>query len=183
MSKKNRERKKRLMPGGVPRWIRCYDNGGKTADRYTVVYTGLYNNLNRPKRGGERYAEPFLYFHTGMSTNPFHPQGFCQHGESTTGPIDWPRYSHLGKPIAFLELPSSCRNVIVTDYMSIWQLELLTDEEYVESKVHCPRCGSITIAWGLVIARDDVGRGASNCHTCGYEWFEEFELIGYTGPE
>ena len=29
-------RAERFMPGGVPKHIRCYDNGGETADRYTI---------------------------------------------------------------------------------------------------------------------------------------------------
>ena len=40
------------------------DNGGETADRYTVIYTtksGRYNDA------------------VGMSEHPFHPQGFGQH--------------------------------------------------------------------------------------------------------
>ena len=24
----------RLLPGGVPRYVRCYDNGGETADHF-----------------------------------------------------------------------------------------------------------------------------------------------------
>lgn len=37
-------RMKALMPDGVPRYIRCYDNGGVTADRYTVCFTGRYRH-------------------------------------------------------------------------------------------------------------------------------------------
>ena len=31
------QRKENLLPQGTPRYVRCYDNGGETADRYTVV--------------------------------------------------------------------------------------------------------------------------------------------------
>jgi hypothetical protein len=94
-----------LMPGGVPRYIRCYDNRGETADRYTCVYTG--------RHGGNSYV--------GMSANPFHPQGVGQHGESRS-PIDRPTYSHLGKKIRFENLPPDCQKVVVSDYKSIWWL-------------------------------------------------------------
>ena len=35
------------MPGNIPRYIRCYDNQGKSFDRYTVVYTGRYRKCPR----------------------------------------------------------------------------------------------------------------------------------------
>jgi hypothetical protein len=37
-----------LMPNGVPKYVRVYDNGGKSFDRYTVVFTGRYTH----KTGG-----------------------------------------------------------------------------------------------------------------------------------
>lgn len=99
-------RAERLMPNGVPRYIRCYDNGGETADRYTVVYT--------------RTAD---YFYVGMSENPYHPQGFGQHGEGKDGPIDRPKYAHLGKRISFHDLPAECRKLVRSDYRLIWRLQ------------------------------------------------------------
>jgi hypothetical protein len=98
-----------LMPAGVPRYARCYDNGGVSKggsiDRYTVVYTG--------RHGGGSYV--------GMSAEPFHPQGVGQHGESRF-PIDRPGYSHLGKPIRFENLPPDCRKLVLSDYKAIWNL-------------------------------------------------------------
>ncbi len=42
-SKEKQEvRKASLVPNGIPRYVRCYDNGGESFDRYTVVFTGLY---------------------------------------------------------------------------------------------------------------------------------------------
>jgi hypothetical protein len=60
------------MPNGIPRYVRCYDNGGETFDRFTVVFSGRYRHLT----GGE-------FWHVGMSEHPFHPQGFGQHGGHT----------------------------------------------------------------------------------------------------
>jgi hypothetical protein len=108
---RKQERRERLMPGGIPRWIRCYDNDGKTVDRYTVVYTGNYTK----NTGGQ-------VWYVGMSGAPFHPQGFGQHGEND-GPIDRPRYGHLGKRIKFRDLPEDCRRLVVEDYKELWDLE------------------------------------------------------------
>ncbi len=85
--------------------VRCYDNGGKTADRYTVVYTG-------------RYPGPRQY--VGMSQLPMSAQGVGMHGESEQ-PIDnrgygqTGGYAHLGKPITFDQLPPQCQRLVFSD--------------------------------------------------------------------
>lgn len=92
------------LKDGNPRYIRCYDNGGETFDRYTVVYT--------KKRISKR--DGFLYI--GMSKNPFHPQGFGQHGET-----DVPRFNvNVGRPIKFNDLPEDCQKAVWQDYKDIW---------------------------------------------------------------
>jgi hypothetical protein len=88
--------------------VRCYDNGGVncpggTVDRYTVVYTGRY----RRYMGGHQ-------MYVGMDGNPFHPQGFGQHGTSSKS-IDLPAYSHLGKRIEFSDLPQNCQLLVMSD--------------------------------------------------------------------
>ena len=108
MQDKNR-RREQFMPNGIPRKIRCYDNGGKTYDQYTVVYTGNYQGRN-----GCDYV--------GMSENPFHPQGFGQHGWDSNV-IDYPKYSHLGKKIRFEDLPENCQLLVVDDYKEIWDIK------------------------------------------------------------
>lgn len=95
--------------GIVPRYVRCYDDGG-SADHYTVVYT-------RQGKAGHPYL--------GMSAAPFHPQGIGQYGESKTGqPIDRPHYAHLGKPISYRDLPEDCRRAVLQDYAELWNLSL-----------------------------------------------------------
>lgn len=102
-------RKERFMPDGIPRKIRCYDlDDGKCFDRYTVVFTGNYEG-----REGCDYL--------GMSEHPFHPQGFGQHSESLDI-IDRPKYSHLGKKIAFEDLPPDCQRAVIDDYKDIWRI-------------------------------------------------------------
>lgn len=104
-------RENQLLPGGVPKYIRCYDNGGRSFDRYTVVFTGRY----RHKTGGS-------FWHVGMSEHPFHPQGFGQHGENREQ-IDRPTYGHLGKKIKFQDLPEDCRKLVLRDYRDLWDVK------------------------------------------------------------
>jgi hypothetical protein len=54
-----------------------------------------------------------------MNGSPFHPQGFCQHGENES-PIDRPSYGHLGKRISWEDLPDDCKEVVKRDYDEIW---------------------------------------------------------------
>lgn len=110
MNKTQRDRKIRLLPDGIPKYVHCYDNGGKTIDRYTVVFTGRYTH----KTGGE-------HWYVGMSGAPFHPQGFGQHG-SSRDQIDYPTYGHLGKKIKFTDLPESCQKLVLNDYISLWDI-------------------------------------------------------------
>jgi len=107
------DRLNRLMPDGMPRYIRCYDNGGETADRYTVVFTGRYTH----KTGRE-------HWYLGMSGSPFHPQGIGQHG-SSVHQIDYPKYSHLGKKITFNDLTDECKECVKQTYLYLWDF---TDE-------------------------------------------------------
>jgi hypothetical protein len=112
-------RHERLLSGGTPRYIRCYDNGGATFDQFTVVFTGRY----RRKTNGA-----FVY--VGMSAKPYDPQGFGQHGDSPR-PIDVNkdgfapavgRTNHLGKRITFGDLPPACRILVLSDYRELWSL-------------------------------------------------------------
>jgi len=111
---KNSKRYNSLLPNGVPRYIRCYDNGGRSIDRYTVIFTGHYTH----KTG-------HAFWYLAMNSEPFHPLGFGQHGESNYTPIDRPRYSHLGKKIKFEDLPEDCQKLVKQDYLYLWDF---TDE-------------------------------------------------------
>ena len=84
------------------RRVRCYDNGGATADRYTVVWLRPY------KHNCVTY-----YCVASMSTNPFHPQGVWGSTDTLTR-----RYSDsecreaFGTRIPFRALPEPCRKAI-----------------------------------------------------------------------
>ena len=97
----------------VPKWVRIYDNGDKTVDRYTVVMTGNYRKSDPP------FKE---YLYLGMSSNPYHPQGYGQYGASQDGPIDRPAYSHIGKRIKFADLPEPCQDWVMQEYIYLWDL-------------------------------------------------------------
>lgn len=99
-------RYQRLMPKGIPRYIRCYKLPEYMIDPYTVVFTG-------------RYGKNKLYI--SMGPTPYYPDGVCCHGEECYY-IDRPSYKHLGKPISFDLLPIECQKVVISDYMDIWQL-------------------------------------------------------------
>jgi hypothetical protein len=117
----------RFMPKGIPKYVRCYDNGGRSFDRYTVLLTGKAPVL----RCGNQTEYPYI----GMSEHPFHPQGFGQHGGHSQ-PVDtlrpgksgwfWPpamgRKNHLGKRIPFSELPPDCQKLVIMDYKQAWKL-------------------------------------------------------------
>ena len=104
------DRTHQLMPEGIPRYIRCYDNSGASIDRYTVVFTGHY----RQKTGG-------VFWYLAMNAKPFHPQGFGQHGENNV-PIDRPTYAHLGKKIKFQDLPEDCQALVRQTYIYLWDI-------------------------------------------------------------
>ena len=113
------------MPMGLPRWLRCYDNGGPDAkdgsiDRFTVVFSGRYTH----KTGG-------AHWYLGMSPLPFHPQGFGQHGEHNqcVDAMDgaWApavgRKCHLGLRIQFEDLPQDCQICALNTYCDLWDLD------------------------------------------------------------
>ncbi len=93
---------------GLP--IRCYDNGGETPDRYTVVFMnrGDYGFTRQYIRETGRDFYPCL----GMSGAPFHPQGIGQHSDCKLG-------RHLGKRVQFASLPTDCRNAVIRDLSEV----------------------------------------------------------------
>lgn len=95
------KRSSALWLEGAPRPVlACYDNGGKTLDRYTVLYGAPLWDQSMGRNVPIR----------AMDANPFHPQGFGQWG-------DMPAYHRdaLGKKIRFLDLPEQCRTLVVQD--------------------------------------------------------------------
>lgn len=127
------ERRKKLLPNGIPRYIRCYDNG-YSGERYTVVYTGNYRKRfsNRFDGAMDEFEKSWFQYR-GMSSEPFHPQGIGMSGEHHTQ-IDVNRWgfapamgrkNHLGTRIPFSKLPRDCKKLVLSDYRKIWGLSVI----------------------------------------------------------
>lgn len=82
----------------------CFDNRGKTCDRYTVLFTGhlLLHD------GSEIYVQGL-----GMSDNPTHPQGFSQWFEIPAYQAAQYRYSNGHDRVRWLDLPEHIRQHVV----------------------------------------------------------------------
>lgn len=78
--------------------LACYDNGGKTCDRYTVILGAPFWT---PAYGRD---VPYL----AMSEAPTHPLGFSQWGEMPSS-----NRSANGKKVRWLDLPEAIRNHVV----------------------------------------------------------------------
>jgi len=81
--------------------LRCWDNGGESIDRYTVVWPdGNY---------------------LAMDDNPCWPTGFGQHGEGAQYDPEVSKLpgggvkSYLGRMLSFQELPAECRKLVLSD--------------------------------------------------------------------
>jgi hypothetical protein len=88
------------LPSGRYATIRVYDNGGKSIDRYTVVF------MDEPSE------QTNCWNCVGMSHDVTTPQGFYQHTECKLG-----RY--LGKRIQFSELPAAHRSRILAELREV----------------------------------------------------------------
>jgi hypothetical protein len=99
-------KRKHEIINGCP--ISCWQDND-CFDKYTVVY--LDEVFKHP---AHHYIDYVMY--VGMSENPFHPQGFCQHGEM---PINAVQYKGRGgcfqKRIKFADLPSDCQKAVLND--------------------------------------------------------------------
>lgn len=93
--------KNTIMVRGKRKVCRIFDMGlDGPFDRYTVAFKGY-----RVKGYGMVY--PYL----ASSDNPFHPQGFGQHGESK----EFITGKHLGKRARFESLPDSVKKFILVN--------------------------------------------------------------------
>ena len=85
---------------GVGR-IRVYDNGGRSMDRYSV----LFEDMEDPDRGGN--VRPYGPRQSlGLSESPGSPQGVSMWGSATPGP--W-----LGRRLYFAELPLNVQQHVI----------------------------------------------------------------------
>ena len=108
------KRLQNLLPNGVPRYIRCYDQGGFTWDRWTIVFTS--------RRGG---------YYLAASDDPTHPQGFGQHGDGLIDRVEDQKFlrppaigrkNHLGTRVTFESLPEKLRQYVLKEYKELSDL-------------------------------------------------------------
>lgn len=72
-------------------------------DKYTVVYL-------------DEVDKDLNVTYIGMSDNPFHPQGFCQHGEMKIYNVQYKgRGGCFDKRIKFDDLPEDCKKAVMRD--------------------------------------------------------------------
>lgn len=83
-----------------PEDVVCFDNGGKTLDRFTIIYKKM------KCRGKYQYL--------GASENPSSPLGFGQHGEIET--YNAAKLRNVGKKVAFETLPILVQNAVKQDF-------------------------------------------------------------------
>lgn len=77
---------------------RIYDAGDAVVDRYTIAFKGY-------RVEGYGMVYPYL----ASSEEPFHPQGFGQHGESK----EFLDGKHLGRRVDFADLGSNVQKFIL----------------------------------------------------------------------
>lgn len=90
-------------PKGV---LAILDNKGKTADRYTVIYSETF--------GGDTYATAYLGYR-GMSENPFHPQGVGMYGEMRAHEVASYRYRCKHQYAKWSSLPDAVKRCVLQD--------------------------------------------------------------------
>ena len=75
--------------------LRCYDNGGRSFDRYTILPPrwAVEYKAGRLAGGGVLWAA------TASGARPFHPQGFGQYVAAVAGP-------QLGRRVRWDTLPA-----------------------------------------------------------------------------
>lgn len=85
----------------------CFDNGGATVDRYTLIYSDTQERQGR------------FFWYVGSSPNPCAPLGFWEHGEiRAVNTIIRGRVSfrHLGKRVPFDSLPQAVQDTYRRSY-------------------------------------------------------------------
>lgn len=92
--------KNTIIVNGKRKVCRVFDAGEGFADRYTIAFKGY-------RVDGYGMVYPYL----ASGNDPFHPQGFGQHGESRyflTG-------RHLDKRVEFESLPDQVKKFILAN--------------------------------------------------------------------
>ena len=95
----------RWLEGAPAPVLAVYDSGGRSADRYTVLYDYSGMGAERAWYERERKAPARV-----MSAYPFHPQGIGLYVDCQV----WDRAA-LGRKIRYADLPPDCRKCVEND--------------------------------------------------------------------
>lgn len=95
--KKKSRIKNTVIHNGKRQVCRIFDAGPNSADRYTAAFKGW-------RLAGYGLVYPYI----SASSNPFHPQGIGQHGESK----EFMTGKHLGRRIQLEDCPNEVREFI-----------------------------------------------------------------------
>lgn len=105
-----RANKKRWLEAAPEYILDVLDNKGKSADRYTVLFTGTL--LIRGSTAGSRRTDVIVQY-LGMSDAPSHPQGVSMWGEMLAHVAAAYRYRCSHDRIRWLDLPEHIRNHVI----------------------------------------------------------------------
>ena len=100
MTTKPRRCSSRWLDSDCPNGVLAILDDARTCDRYTVLYCDVFD-------GHLSYV--------AMSANPFHPQGFGQHGEMTTYHAAAYRYANKHHYARWSDLPADCKRLVRQD--------------------------------------------------------------------
>lgn len=96
-----------LMPFGVPKWIRCYDNFDRATNRYKICFTR--------KRVGGKFTRLDDYDYALVTHTK-------DHTDLKVKGIDWYKGTSLGQRVPFDYLPRCVQSNVVYHYKKIWEL-------------------------------------------------------------
>jgi hypothetical protein len=130
MNKKTIERENALIIDNAPRYVRCYDNGGESIDRFTIVFSK--KKIYQDKNSSDFFARAGVFGYVASSSNPFHPQGYYMHCESGHRMLDEGGYKHLGKKVKFLTLPGDVQRAVIDDYCDLWDISETKKQEVLK---------------------------------------------------
>jgi hypothetical protein len=90
--------------------LAIYDDGPKTADRYTIFYATPVC--------GTTYADMRLGYR-GMSKHPTHAQGFGMYGDMPAYEVAAYRFRNAHRACRWTDLPQEVRDVVLRDLAEV----------------------------------------------------------------
>ena len=122
MKTKALSREARFMPGGIPRYVRCYDSSeadDPSFDTFTVLYTGRAATTT-DAYGNRAYEYVCL---SGHGSVPFRPADtYNPATKKHCFPPAMGRKCHLGRRVPFSAIPYGLQQTVLRDYREIWQI-------------------------------------------------------------